>query len=102
MLGAKGPKIEFPKIASDVFFPVCIVFLVLTVAGEDVRLALHTGDQLQQSSEARSLAEAVLNVRIDRVASGECGASPKKSSGSIRPILVPRRSWKGFGKNWHR
>ena len=31
MLGAKGPKIEFPKIASDVFFPVCIVFLVPTV-----------------------------------------------------------------------
>ena len=31
MLGAKGPKIEFIKIASDVFFLVCIVFLVDTV-----------------------------------------------------------------------
>ena len=31
VLGAKGPKIEFPKIASAFLFSVCIVFLVLTV-----------------------------------------------------------------------
>ena len=31
MLGAKGPKVEFPKITSDVFFPVYIFVLVDTV-----------------------------------------------------------------------
>ena len=30
-MGAEGPNIEFPKIASAFLFSVCIVFLVLTV-----------------------------------------------------------------------
>ena len=41
VLGAKGPKIKFPKIASAFLFSVCILFLVLTVPISEGKWPYH-------------------------------------------------------------